>query len=338
MDQTHGGAVQRVLACILAAAVLVACGPKRTQAERPPTGGSAPASVPDLFTSWPEAASPGDATPVAPPPNATPPASATTSTTTATRAPHAPIGPVRIHVSPARVLAGRSITVSYATAHGEEIAGRWIRTPVAEWQACTAAACEQTAWLRVGAGPVLLPGSAYDRAYVPYDDHLSGRPNGPDTFTVPTLTEGTFRVCTALTSAADGTEATACDTAAVLAVPPVVSPGDASGWFEVDPAHPVERTDTEIWILVHAPGCGGAAVLAREPEVVWGDAEVAVRVPVEHESCLQGPRPPPTPASVRLPGPIGERAVLDTWCMESMLAASGDCPSDGSAQRWPTPR
>lgn len=255
----------------------------------------------------------------------------TSSTTTQ---PAVPAGPVSITATPARILSGGTLTVTYAlAADGRPLGGQWKRQAWASWESCGPTACGQTAWLRIGASPVALPGSPIDRAYLPYDHREEDHPDGPDHFEIPVSEDGEYRVCATLQSTQDGTETVACAPVTVLGVPAAIRPGRHGGWFEIDPANPPTPSSTTLHILAHSLLCERQGAVDT-PEVVAGDAEVAIVVSVGPVDC--GGRTPsggPMPVTVRLPSPLGERVVLDGLCLDELAPSS--CDESPRGQRWP---
>lgn len=261
-----------------------------------------------------------------------------TTTSTSTTMPRSiptvdPSTPVRISVEPSVVLGGGRIVVSYTVASdGGGIGGRWERDRSASWEQCTETACVPVAWLIWGRPPLPLPYSpGMDRAV----DYLKQPPpDGPDDFEIPLDAGGAYRVCTTLRSIPEGVETKPCAPVTVAAVPVRNHQvGESPGWFEIDPASPPNPTSSELHVLVHPIFCE-RATQAGQPDVAYSDTEIAVLIPVVNVDC--GARTPvdgPTPATVALSEPLGDRAVLDAICVEPLGISQCEGPHRG--QRWP---
>lgn len=242
-------------------------------------------------------------------------------------------GPVSISLSPQTVLSGGNIVAEYSTTpDGQSIAGRWERKPVAKWSSCDQSSCTQIGWLRIGAEPALLPRPPYDRAYLPYDTFGKDRPGGPDEFEVPADFDGLHQMCATLVSLDDRSTTEPCAAVTVRQVQTTFV-GRPTAWFEVDPARPPRDADSSLNVLVHTVGCDRDAVVT-DTQVTVSDTEIAISIGVEAVDCSNAiPASGPTPASVDLPVPIGDRAVLDVQCL-GPFESLGHCTNE-RGRRWP---
>ncbi len=103
--------------------------------------------------------------------------------------------------------------------------------------------------------------------------------------------------------------------------------------WDIDPKQPPSPTESAFTALVTRVDCNnGETGAVLQPEVVEGEQEVVVAftVSLPSEGARACPANKPTPYTVTLSAPLGDRKLLDSSCPIVMPAG---CAEDG--KRWP---